>query len=66
MIRPIVLCVSLTMCSGFGQSSSKYQVGTITDAKTHQEAGGGTTGAAKWCVKCRAAAISRSIWIRCR
>jgi hypothetical protein len=45
----IVFCISLTMFSAFGQSASKYQVGTITDVKTHQEAaGGGTTDAASY------------------
>lgn len=39
MIRlAIVFCISLAMCSAFGQSASKYQVGTITRVKTHQEA----------------------------
>jgi translation initiation factor IF-2 len=37
-----VFCISLTMLSAFGQSTPKYQVGTIIDVKTHQHAGGGT------------------------
>jgi hypothetical protein len=41
----LVLCISLTMFSAFGQSASKYQVGTITEVKTHQEAGGATDAA---------------------
>jgi hypothetical protein len=46
MIRlAIVFCISLTMFSAFGQSTSKYQVGTITEVKTHQEAGGATDAA---------------------
>ena len=49
MIRlAIVFCFSLTMFSAFGLSASKYQVGTITEVKTHQNAGGGTTGAASY------------------
>ena len=49
MIRlAIVFFISLTMFSAFGQSASKYQVGTITDVKTHQNAGGGTTDAASY------------------
>ena len=35
----ILFCISLTMFSAFGQSASKYQVGTITEVKTHQTAG---------------------------
>ena len=31
------------MSPAFGQSTSKYQVGTITEVKTHQNAGGGAT-----------------------
>jgi hypothetical protein len=44
----IVFCISLTMFSAFGQSTSKYQVGTITEVKTHQEAGGGATDPASY------------------
>jgi len=39
----IVLCIFLTTFSAFGQSTSKYQVGTITDVKTHQDAAGHAT-----------------------
>jgi hypothetical protein len=39
----IVFCISLTMFSAFGQSASKYQVGTITEVKSHQNAAGGAT-----------------------
>ena len=36
MIRlAIVFCIFLTMFSAFGQSTPKYQVGTITEVKTH-------------------------------
>ena len=49
MIRlGIVFCVFLTMVSAFGQSTSKYQVGTITEVKIHQDAGGGATNAASY------------------
>lgn len=49
MLRLIsLLCISLTVFPAFCQSTSKYQVGTITDVKTHQEAGGGTRGAASY------------------
>ena len=34
--------------SAFGQSASKYQVGTITDVKTHQETSGGATDPASY------------------
>ena len=44
----IVFCISLTMFSAYGQSTSKYQVGTITDVKTHQDAGGGATDPASY------------------
>jgi hypothetical protein len=44
----IVFCISLTTLSAFGQSASKYQVGTITEVKTHQSAVGGATGAASY------------------
>jgi hypothetical protein len=44
----IVFCISLTMFSAFGQSTSKYQVGTITEVKTHQDVGGGTKDAASY------------------
>ena len=39
----IVFCISLTMVSAFGQSASRYQVGTITEVKTHQTAGSGAS-----------------------
>jgi hypothetical protein len=44
MIRlAIVFCVCLTTFSAYGQSASKYQVGTITEVKTHQTAGSSTS-----------------------
>lgn len=49
MIKPgIVFCISLTVFSAFGQSAPKYQVGTITEVKTHQNAAGGATSAASY------------------
>jgi hypothetical protein len=49
MLKPaIVFCISLTMLSAFGQSVPKYQVGTITEVKTHQDAGGGATDPASY------------------
>jgi hypothetical protein len=40
--------ISLTMFSAFGQSTSKYQVGTITEVKVHQAAGSGAFGTASY------------------
>jgi hypothetical protein len=49
MIRlGIVFCISLTMFSAFGQSTPKYQVGTITDVTTHQDGVGTATGAVSY------------------
>jgi hypothetical protein len=49
MLRPaIVFFTFLTMFSAFGQSTSKYQVGTIIEVKTHQDAGGGASDAASY------------------
>jgi len=46
MIRlAIVFCIFLTMFSTFSHSTSKYQVGTITEVKAHQNAGGATVAA---------------------
>lgn len=40
MLRQVsLLCILLTVFPAFGQSISKYQVGTITDVKVHQTAG---------------------------
>jgi hypothetical protein len=44
MIRlAILFCIYFTMFSAYGQSASKYQVGTITEVKTHQTAGSGAS-----------------------
>ena len=40
--------VFLTMFPAFGQSTSKYQVGTITEVKAHQAAGSGSSDAASY------------------
>jgi hypothetical protein len=37
-----------TMFPAFGQSTSKYQVGTITEVKVHQAAGGGAPDVASY------------------
>ena len=41
-----LVCIFWTIFPAFGQSTSKYQVGTITEVKPHQDAGGSATGAA--------------------
>jgi hypothetical protein len=38
--RVSVFLIFLTMSPAFGQSASKYQVGTITEVKVHHSAGG--------------------------
>jgi hypothetical protein len=43
-----VFLIFVTMFQGFGQSTSKYQVGTITDVKVHQAAGSGASDAASY------------------
>jgi hypothetical protein len=49
MIRlGIVFCISLTVFSAFGQSTSKYQVGTITQVKIHQAAGSDASDAVSY------------------
>jgi hypothetical protein len=49
MIRlAILFCICLTTFPAFGQSTSKYQVGTITEVRTHQDAGGRATGTASY------------------
>src|SRR5258708_19071107 len=40
--------IFLTMFPAFGQSTSKYQVGTITEVKAHQAAGSGASDAASY------------------
>src|ERR1700675_3129721 len=40
--------IFLTISSAFGQSTSKNQVGTITEVKVHQTAGSGVSDAASY------------------
>jgi hypothetical protein len=40
--------ICLTTFPAFGQSTSKYQVGTITEVKTHQPTGSGASGDASY------------------
>ena len=49
MLRLVGLfLILLTMLLAFGQSTSKYQVGTITEVRIHQAAGSGTSGTASY------------------
>jgi hypothetical protein len=43
-----LLCILLTVFPAFGQSTSKYQVGTITEVKVHQTTGSGASDAASY------------------
>jgi phage shock protein PspC (stress-responsive transcriptional regulator) len=43
-----LLCILLTVFPAFGQSTSKYQVGTITEVKVHQTAGSGASDTASY------------------
>jgi len=49
MLRLVGLfLIFLTLFPAFGQSTSKYQVGTITEVKAHQSAGSGASDAASY------------------
>ena len=49
MLRLVGLfLIFLTMFPAFGQSTSKYQVGAITEVKIHQTAGSGASDAASY------------------
>jgi hypothetical protein len=49
MLRLVsLLCILLTVYPAFGQSTSKYQVGTITEVKVHQAAGSGVSDTASY------------------
>ena len=49
MLRLVGLClIFFTMFPAFGQSTSKYQVGTITAVKPRQAAGSGASDAASY------------------
>ena len=43
-----VFCICLATFSAFCQSTSKYQVGTITEVKVHQTAGSGASDAVSY------------------
>ena len=54
MLRLVGLfLICLTMFPAFGQSTSKYKVGTITDVTVHQTAGSGTSDAVSYDVSLR-------------
>ena len=49
MLRLVGLfLICLTMFPAFGQSTSRYKVGTITEVKVHQTAGSGTSDAVSY------------------
>jgi hypothetical protein len=49
MLRLVgVFLICLTMFPAFGQSTSKYQVGTITEVKAHQATGSGVFDVANY------------------
>ena len=49
MLRLVsVFLIVLTIFPAFGQSTSKYQVGTITEVKVHQAVGTGVSDAASY------------------
>jgi hypothetical protein len=55
MLRVVsLLCILLTVCLACGQSTSKYQVGTITEVRVHQTAGSGAPAAASYDVSLKA------------
>jgi hypothetical protein len=49
MLRVVVLaCIFLTTFPALGESTSRYQVGTITEVKVHQAAGTGGSDPASY------------------
>jgi hypothetical protein len=52
--------ICLTMSPAFGQSTSKYQVGTITEVKAHQGAGNGASEVASYDVSVK---VSDTIYV---
>jgi hypothetical protein len=56
----ILFCISLTTFSAFGQSTSKYQVGTIIEVKTHQDAAVGAADSASYDVSVK---VGDSIYV---
>jgi hypothetical protein len=49
-----LLVICLAVFPAFGQSTSKYQVGTITEVKAHQSAGSGAADVATYDVSVKA------------
>ena len=43
-----LICIFWTVFPAFGQTTSKYQVGTITEVKVHQAAGTGASDVASY------------------
>src|ERR1700747_704556 len=61
MLRLVgLLLILLTMSSAFGQSTSRYQVGTITEVKVHQAVGGNATGTASYDVALK---VSNTVYV---
>jgi hypothetical protein len=57
MLRLVGLfLIFLTMLPAFGQSTSKYQVGTITEVKAHRAAGSSASDAASYDVSVKVGA----------
>jgi hypothetical protein len=46
--RACLFLICVAMSQAFGQSTSKYQVGTITEVKAHQAAGSGASDVASY------------------
>jgi len=58
MLRLVsLLCILLTVFPAFGQSTSKYQVGTITDVKVHQPVGSSASDATSYDVSVKVGGI---------
>jgi len=58
MLRLVsLLCILLTVFPAFGQSTSKYQVGTITDVKVHQPVGSSASDATNYDVSVKVGGI---------
>ncbi len=48
-----MICICLVTLSALCEPASKYEVGTITDVKAHQAAGGGSSGITSYEVSVR-------------
>ena len=57
-----LVCIFLTTFPAFCQSTSKYQVGTITEVKLHQAAGGGASDAASYDVSVKVGDTIYVVW----